>query len=774
VQAGEKLWSDRDYAWADGQSPTDILDGEWTYIRVPLETSNKAPCANEGGFNGFVAEHCVAAICCANHCGQENTPTGGGAWTQHPGTFQITQHGGEPCTFYETRLQPGDYQLCCETCWASGAFFSHFHHELPMTQDASIGGAGALPCDGIATETAAECNFSVGSSAPLWSDRDYAWIEGPTDILSNKWTYMQVALEVGSGAPCPHEGGFRGAIREDAVVAVCCANHCGQSNRPMGSLQDDVWTEHPGTWAITGHGGAPCTFFESRVKAGQLEICCSSCWASGVFFAMAEAMGEITGTGPVPCSSVVSATMKQCVFQVAAAQTLWSDRDYAWLTAPAGMLDGAWTYLQVPLEVGHSAPCPHEGGFSGTISSEVAVAVCCANHCGQENLPTATPLEGSPPVEAQCLPEAIAECHGFPCVDLREDAMHHHIMWYNSVGSASIMYFSIDRNHAEGRSWDCTCDACDGLVGVWACPGFYTDVITISSDFGDDFTPARENDHMDVCVSVDWVQHPGTFAITNHGGEPCTFYETQLSAGDYTICCESCWASGLFISKQAVEAASCKEVLDSSVVAGARASDGMYRIDPDGAGGVPAFSVYCDMTTAGGGWALVADREDDMPTVLTQGTLALGDHSKAIDDVRFAAMKRLTTQVMVASSGESKYVNGDFEKIVADVSVLKQANCRSWWDLSSLLQTPLVWDEDSAPECLGQGGDYSEILGHGNSADGGGLDVTSTTHFMRHNFIGDRSQLKLYGDVSGVGDGGEGEFQYAAVYLRAAGVSDGR
>ncbi|MFN3198302.1 MAG: fibrinogen-like YCDxxxxGGGW domain-containing protein [Bradymonadia bacterium] len=58
---------------------------------------------------------------------------------------------------------------------------------------------------------------------------------------------------------------------------------------------------------------------------------------------------------------------------------------------------------------------------------------------------------------------------------------------------------------------------------------------------------------------------------------------------------------------QAQTATSCSSILRNGLSVG----DGVYTIDPDGVGGRDAFDVYCDMTTNGGGWAMLYNSVGD-------------------------------------------------------------------------------------------------------------------------------------------------------------------
>ncbi len=157
--------------------------------------------------------------------------------------------------------------------------------------------------------TPTQCYDNVGADVPLWMDRSYAWIDGPNDVLMGGWTYFRVSLEPQAGAPCSdpanpnqngREGGFNGNIAKPATVAICCANHCGSVNTP---IDQDVttanpqstltWVVHPGTFAITGHGGEPCTFFETAIPAGDYTFCCSTCWGSGLFLSSPDVVLEV-------------------------------------------------------------------------------------------------------------------------------------------------------------------------------------------------------------------------------------------------------------------------------------------------------------------------------------------------------------------------------------------------------------------------------------------------------------------------------------------------
>lgn len=70
----------------------------------------------------------------------------------------------------------------------------------------------------------------------------------------------------------------------------------------------------------------------------------------------------------------------------------------------------------------------------------------------------------------------------------------------------------------------------------------------------------------------------------------------------------NCGGCGVTCGTTEICGGSCRQPVDCLEIleAGKSRGDGVYQIDPDGAGATAPFTVYCDMTRDGGGWTLVA------------------------------------------------------------------------------------------------------------------------------------------------------------------------
>jgi alpha-tubulin suppressor-like RCC1 family protein len=103
---------------------------------------------------------------------------------------------------------------------------------------------------------------------------------------------------------------------------------------------------------------------------------------------------------------------------------------------------------------------------------------------------------------------------------------------------------------------------------------------------------------------------------------------------------------------------SCKNWL----AANPAASSGVYTIDPDGNGPVVAFKVFCDMTTAGGGWTVIEKSPygnsisrafySDAP--VSEGSPELSRHR--LSKARMTALKAISTDMRIDCRGNDHLI----------------------------------------------------------------------------------------------------------------------
>lgn len=178
--------------------------------------------------------------------------------------------------------------------------------------------------------------------------------------------------------------------------------------------------------------------------------------------------------------------------------------------------------------------------------------------------------------------------------------------------------------------------------------------------------------------------------------------------------------------------ADCAEIKLSNPLA----PSGKYTIDPDGAGGVTPFSVWCDMTTDGGGWTIVASHSGaDGEESLVSNTEVTGDALS----FKHSNLSRAQKMALSALETESIFVKNNGQWLRADKPMF-DANLDTA-DTNTANAVKIVASDGTATDAfmgysnhdIAGGGDFGISMSpdgatcNGNTTDG--FDHHSTNYF---------------------------------------------